>query len=326
MIYTIKEIEEEEWRELWEKCPKSNLLQSWPYGIAKKNSHNLTPVNFLILGEGKPIALVQVLLKKLPIFFSVARINRGPVLIGDHELLDRKDIVLNIINLLISECRKMKCFLLQIAPELEQDDNTAKALSNLGLYKLSNPAWSSGLLNLQMKDEDLLMHLKGKWRNCLRKGHKMGVQVKHTKDNSLDINKVIETYQSLQKDKNFIGLSESLLRELSNKVQKNWQFNIFRAFIDDSEDHIGILVTIEHGDTAIYLIGATNDLGRQHQANYVLLWYAIQFSKNNNCSWFDIGGLNKTTPRGVAHFKNGLKATPYNLIGEWRKIFFPRIF
>lgn len=59
-----------------------------------------------------------------------------------------------------------------------------------------------------------------------------------------------------------------------------------------SDEPIGMLVTVRHGDTATYLIGLTNDQGRQMQANPVLLWQAIRDAKEAGCAWLDIGGLN----------------------------------
>ena len=54
------------------------------------------------------------------------------------------------------------------------------------------------------------------------------------------------------------------------------------------------------------------------QANSVLLWHAILQAKRSGCRWFDVGGLGKSTPRGIAEFKKGINASPYELVGEWR--------
>ena len=116
---------------------------------------------------------------------------------------------------------------------------------------------------------------------------------------------------------------------MAEQNHEDWVFNIFTAKARDSnnsEEYLGILVSIEHGDTAIYLIGATTDKGRKYQSNYVLLWEAILEAGRNGCRWFDIGGLNETTPKGIAHFKKGIQAHPYALIGEWRGFFMPKIF
>ena len=138
---------------------------------------------------------------------------------------------------------------------------------------------------------------------------------------------LIQNYISLQKSKEFKGLSESLIRCLANqKDSSNWKFNLYFAHHKDSTKanlNIGLLVTIMSGDTCTYLIGASNDIGRKLQANTVLLWEAILHAKRLGCKWFDIGGLTEETPKGVADFKKGLNAESYKLSGEW--YFFPKI-
>ena len=71
------------------------------------------------------------------------------------------------------------------------------------------------------------------------------------------------------------------------------------------------------------MIGISNNEGRELQVNYVLLWQAILDAKKNGCMWFDIGGLDATTPIGIAHFKKGVQSDPYYLIGEWRGFIHP---
>ena len=42
---------------------------------------------------------------------------------------------------------------------------------------------------------------------------------------------------------------------------------------------------------------------------------ALLDAKKNGYIWFDIGGLDSTTPKGIAHFKKGVQSAHY-LIGE----------
>ena len=111
---------------------------------------------------------------------------------------------------------------------------------------------------------------------------------------------------------------------MARNNHKLWSFNILKA-IDKDENLLGYLVTIDHGDTSIYLIGLTTEEGRRFQANYVMLWEAILNAKKTGCMQFDIGGLTDETPKGVAHFKNGLKPEMYSLIGEWRGLYLKNI-
>ena len=119
---------------------------------------------------------------------------------------------------------------------------------------------------------------------------------------------------------------DSLIISLAQQQGKGWEFTLFIANeerIADVENSIGMLVSIRHGDTSTYLIGYTNDEGRKQQANYVLLWEAILYAKQSGCDWFDIGGLSSITPKGVAHFKQGINAELYSSVGVWRWITVP---
>ena len=106
-----------------------------------------------------------------------------------------------------------------------------------------------------------------------------------------------------------------------SKLSPRLDFNLYFAFKEDDQNGlpIGVLVSIRAGDTSTYIIATSNDTGRSMQANSVLLWEAIVQAKRDGCSWYDIGGLTKSTPKGIASFKKGLNAEPYTLIGDWIK-------
>jgi len=321
-VYTIKEIYLQEWEKRWQNCQSVNLLQSWQYGDAKQAIENWRPYRFLILNENADeIALVQVLVKNIPIIGAIARINRGPLIIEKVEKQNQDIIAINGIDALISEFRSRGWRMLQIAPELNGNKNVISSLRNFGLRQLSEPTWASGLLSLIPSEDEILMGLNGKWRNCLRKGLRSGISIKKADVNTQNLQIVTDAYEDLKKDKNFSGISRSLIKALSRQNSHNWGLNLFIANETESDQTvkpIGTLVSVRHGDTSIYLIGTTNYIGRKLNANYALLWTAILKAKNDGCQWFDIGGLNKTTPPGVAHFKKGLNAKLYALTGEWR--------
>jgi lipid II:glycine glycyltransferase (peptidoglycan interpeptide bridge formation enzyme) len=82
---------------------------------------------------------------------------------------------------------------------------------------------------------------------------------------------------------------------------------------------LGYRLIIRSGCTALDFLVSTNERGRELDANSALYWHAIVQAKENGCRWFDIGGLNENTTKGIAEFKQGLNAVPYKLVGEWRK-------
>ncbi len=324
--YNIREIDLHEWRELWPRCNNQNILQSWFYGEAKKQSDNLDTVYFVVSDLDGPVSIVQVLIKSLPFNLGLARINRAPLLLHENHNDLKKDIIISSVGLVINECKRRCWIMLQIAPEYEENESFEDRLNDLGLKKLSNTPWASGIIDLKQDEEFILASLNGKWRNCLRKGWKLGTKSKLTNNNSKELNCLIEEYNKLQKEKNFIGLSSDLIQEMSRIEDEYWEFNIFVSPSASDSTIQGTLVSVHYGKSAIYLIGSTTQAGRKNQCNYVLLWEAMQHAKRSGCIYFDIGGLDATTPKGIAHFKKGLNAIPYKISGEWRGFFLPKIF
>jgi len=324
--YTLREIDFDEWESLWPSCENQNILQSWFYGEAKKKSDNLQVFYFVAEDSFKPVSMAQVLVKKLPIKGGIARINRAPLKL-DHSGPSHDQIILDTIELIITECNRRWWLMLQIAPEIENDEIVENRLKEFGLKKISSPSWASAVMDLNDDEDILLSSLKGKWRNCLRKGWKLGVEANRYELNDQQvIAGLVATYKKLQQKNDFIGLSPEMIKNMASKKHEYWKFNIFYALSKNGEGNQGLLVSVHHGNTAIYLIGSSTDEGRNNQCNYVLLWEAIRYAKLCGCQNYDIGGLDQTTPKGIAHFKKGLNAIPYKLSGEWRGFFYPKIF
>ena len=326
-MYLVKEVNYSDWKKNFQNCQKTNMLQCWQYGDAKVEMSRWNVVRFLIMNEdGNAVALAQTLSMTIPLIGGIARMNRGPLLIKRSESgQDTKDIF-KIITALLVEFKKRRWWLVQIAPEINDSELAAKLLKNLGLKKLAVTSYASGLLDLQNDEKKLLKGLKKKWRYCLLKAQDLGLTVSTIVGNSVELETLLSRYKVLQKDNGFVGLPDSLIISMANQVAEDWQFTMFIANKRDSpdiKDCFGMLVSIHHGDTSTYLIGITSDEGRDLQVNYVLLWQAILDAKKNGCMWFDIGGLDATTPIGIAHFKKGVQSDPYYLIGEWRSLMYP---
>ncbi len=325
--WCVRSLNRSEWEAYWRQCSHSNLLQSWQYGSAKEEAEGWRANRFLISDDaGNPVALAQVLSWDLPVLGGVARINRGPIMIGSGAIPQRAGLAIGMaaICTLLREASRRHWWMLQFAPELPSSCSGESGLRMLGFRKLTQIPWESALMPLEASEQELLMRLNGKWRNCMRKGEKMGVVVTHHRTGCNETRQLLRGYSELQNNRGFAGLSDRLIRALiAQGGSAGWQFNIFiacdRGAPPDSEP-LGMLITIESGSTALYLIGLTNNIGRRMQANSVLLWQAILHAKNEGCKWFDAGGLGEATPPGIAEFKRGLNGEPYKLIGEWWKL------
>jgi lipid II:glycine glycyltransferase (peptidoglycan interpeptide bridge formation enzyme) len=326
-VFSVKEITYHDWQNHIQNCQKTNMLQFWQYGDAKTETSRWEAIRFLIIDEDKKsIGLAQVLSLKVPLIGGVARMNRGPILLDSSGNNKSLNVLIKVFSALIDEFKKRHWWLVQIAPEINDLELANNLLKQFGLRKLAVTPYASGLLSLQPNEEQLIMGLKKKWRYSLRKAQGANVNISMQDGNSKNLKVLLSRYSDLKKKNEFNGIADSLILSLAKKKAREWQFNFFIANNDNSsniESCCGILVSVRHGDTTTYFLGVTTAKGRELQVNYLLLWEAILHAKKNDCSWFDIGGLDLSTPKGIMHFKKGLQSEPYSLIGEWRGFLLP---
>jgi len=314
--YIVREINYKEWNSFIPGSIYTSLNQSWEYGEGKVHAEDWDAKRLVIeKSNGKPIALIQLLIRSLPLIGAIARVSRGPLIINHSYNIDKVEI----LDIFLKITKKYKWAMISILPELQYEHALNNKLEAIGLFSRDRVSYGSSLISISGDENKLLMSIDGKWRNLLRKSIKMGVNVSREDVNNHSVSRLISEYNNFKNVKNFSGTSSELLYELSKQLSDNWKFKIFSATLSDSNDvlnTIGKVVVITHGNTTTYLIGYTNNIGRYNNANYLLLWKAIIDAKNEGCQFFDLGGLNQTTTKGVAHFKRGLKGKEYILQGE----------
>lgn len=320
----VREVSHSEWSVYWVDCADQNLLQSWEYGDAKEQSGGWTPKRLVIFNQDKlPIALVQVLTKYIPVFGGIARINRGPLLFDDDSN-NYLELKLQALKILMAEARRRRWWVIQIAPEICDSYDACVGLQKLGLRKQKKTAWASSLIDLSLSIDDLYSNLNRRWKRSLSKASKLGVIVKSTELTEVRLAEVLKSYSVLQTKNQFVGIDGKLIMELSKLRSPEWNFNLFVAELVIEglpTEEVGYRVTIRNGNNVLDFLVSTSPKGRNLEASSALYWQAIVQAKLSGCRWFDVGGLNDETPKGIADFKQGLNGTPYQLIGEWRKWF-----
>ena len=320
----VREVSRSEWSVYWVDCADQNLLQSWEYGDAKGQSGGWTPKRLVIFNQDDfPIALVQVLTKCFPVLGGIARINRGPLLFDDDSI-NYLELKLQALKILMTEARRRRWWVLQIAPEICNSSDARVGLQKLGLRKQKKTAWASSLIDLSVSIDDLYSNLNRRWKRALSKATKLGVIVKTAELTDIRLAEILKSYAVLQTKNQFVGIDDSLITELSKLRSSEWNFNLFVAELvleGLPAEEVGYRVTIHNGRNVLDFLVSTSPKGRDLEVNSALYWHAIVQAKHSGCRWFDVGGLSDATPRGIADFKLGLNGTSYQLVGEWRKWF-----
>ena len=279
-------------------------------------------------GEGSPIALAQVLIKKVGVFFKAARLNRGPLLLrnGLPDSDDGEVNSLEVLKALKMEGKLRKWIYFSVAPEMPFSPEMQDAVIGIGFKSRAIVPAGSSLLQLSCDEDSLMSSLNGKWRNMLRKSQKSNLVISQCEGEAIPALLVENIYKKLKTEKGFNGLSDSILHQFltNNSFGNNVKVSVCsqNEFTLDDRDPAGVLISVHHGDTATYLIGYTNQAGRNFNANYLMLWQAILKAKESGLSYYDLGGLSANTPKGIRKFKSGVNGEEYSLIGEFRSILF----
>jgi lipid II:glycine glycyltransferase (peptidoglycan interpeptide bridge formation enzyme) len=318
--WKVRPIDENEWNRHLSMVNKQNLLHSWDYGSAKSS---VVGWNIERLAVEKPdgdvIALVQVLCYKLFLLGGIAKISRGPLLLDSHSENDRNYI---LTLLAITEyARSVKWRIIQFSLEIPQSKILASQLRAYKFYKQKTTEIGSGLLDLKLDLDALHSNLNRIWKRTLKKIEKHKIVVRLEPTNDLRVKEFLKLYSNMQKNKAFEGINSDLIKLLLKKKSSSFEANFFIAEVTDDDGmtiELGTRVCIKHGNTATDLLLCVNDEGKKYWASTALYWYAIKHYKALGCKWFDIGGLNENTTKGISDYKKGLRPDLYTLMGEWR--------
>jgi Acetyltransferase (GNAT) domain len=296
-----------DWDAHFNRVPRSNLLQSWAYGEAKRRAERFHVRRGALHHQGQVLGIVQALERRFGLA-RLVRINRGPLWTAPVG----PDVIEAAFAALRSSFRLWKRQVLSIAPEIE--NGAFDRFETMGYRRRSAPAWSSAWVDLSMPVDQLRKRLGSKWRNLLNAGERAGVMVRADHDDAA-FAWIVARYQDLIRERGFRGISVDVVRELWALRDDPSDMLVYRSYCDD-RGVAGALI-VRHGTTATYLIGWSDPEGRRIRAMNVLLFGILGDLAARGCAWLDLGGIDKLGTPGIAHFKQGIGGSEYTLAGEF---------
>lgn len=301
--YSIRPIEKNEWLQLAPKCNTYNYRQSWAFGSACALRLNAVCEHIAIQKpNGVIVSLADVRIKKIPFLGGgIAYINGGPLMLLCNDY--NEEIFTKTISAVTNEYNTKRGLTLRIAPPPRADERKKDIdflYLNLG-FTNTNQEKKTLFLDLSLELSVIRKNLHQKWRNCLNKSEKSNIKLLSGKETS-DFKKFIPLFNELIVDKNFsVDLDIDFYKNVQQKSVDFEKFIVTIAEIDGEAiaGHVSSIL----GDTCIYLLGASNSVGRKVNAAYLLQWNAITMAKSVGCLWYDLGGIDQEENPGVYRFK-----------------------
>jgi len=311
----VRDFGQDEWNDFILGSDDLSLMQTWEYGEAKAETGPWKVSRAIFRNDNELLGVAQAMIRMVPF------LNRGLVWINRAPLLKNKTMLASGVYIdILKEIKKywveQKKMYLRIAPPLMASENRYAIFKAAGFsIATETDGWASEIVDLSHSTEDLRKGLHPKWRGHLNRAERLEVTCEIGSSDIL-INEVLDDYKILLNSKRFnINLTPELVMKTQNLLPNSRKMLIFAG--RQNAEKLGSILIASYGNTCMYLIGATNNIGRKVNANHYLIWNAICEMKKRGFRWFDVGGAHPdNTLPGILYFKRGLRGKPYRLMGE----------
>jgi lipid II:glycine glycyltransferase (peptidoglycan interpeptide bridge formation enzyme) len=295
------------WSDILDQFTDANIYQTWAYGAVRWMPRNLS--HLALYKDGALLAAAQLRIARLPFLpAGIAYLRWGPLCHRKEFELDA-DIVAQMIDCLREEYCHRRGLALQVIPNANLGDSRGsmygEALVRSGLQSDScGTRYRTIVVDLSPEPAVIRSRLDQKWRNQLNRSEKNGL-ILDVNDSRNAYREFVALYQAMRQRKQFeTSVDAEEFCRIQDKLASHARMQIFLARVDGHA--IGALVCSLMGDTAIYLLGATNERARELKAAYFLQWQAMLWLKEHGAHQYDLGGIDAEVNPGGYHFKSGL--------------------
>lgn len=297
----------EEWQDLFNAVPHPHLTQAYAYGEAKASTAHWRVDRLVFEREGEPVAICQVLERRIAGFVLMARINRGPMFLDP-----RPDLVtrLSVMQMVRHRYRLGRSGPLIIAPALHETEENRALMKEAGFRVIRGEGWCSSLVDLRQTEEVIRSRFAATWRNRLRSAERSGLTLRVSQSDEA-LQWMLDRHAENMRSKRFSGPSRSLLQALHKSSPGD--FLILQA-LQQGEPVAGMILA-RFGPVAEYYVGWFGEAGRQANCGNFLYWHAICEARRAGHLWFDLGGYYSNDR--FSKFKQNVRGAEYRLTGDW---------
>jgi hypothetical protein len=316
-LFEVDRTSETEWNQLLHQFCDASLYQTWAFGAETWGNDQLS--HFVMKhADGRPAALAQLRLVRVPVIGGgVAYLRWGPVCVPTGGEWDPQ-VFTAAAQALVKEYVHHRKLVLRVIPRgfvgEPANDEARSVWESLGLQlEPDSRSYRTFRLDLAPPLDLLRKQLDQKWRNQLNGAERNGLTIREgTGDDLYAV--FLSLYDSMMARKQFdTSVDVGEFRRVQARLPESQKL---RILITEKEGRpMNGLVASAHGDTGIYLLGATCDEGMKTKGSYLLQWRMVQWLKERGCRWYDLGGINPETNPGVYHFKAGLSGKDVSQAG-----------
>jgi len=303
------------WDELLLTAKDYSIFQSIAWGEFKKSA-NWQPIRYWIRNKnGDVLAMVQLLVKKLPLGINMLWAPGGPVF--QFPSSNAKNLNEQINGLVETIKDRYTHYLVRFNSFVS---NTASLSYNINKVCL-RPIYNLGsgytiLLDLDTSGDEFRSQMTSKHRYYVKKASSS--LLTWTVGNNIEyIKELAIVYQEMMRDKNISNIATNYDGFLLLRKALKENILVLTGYLN------GVPVTscliLIFGQKSYYLYAATRKEGRPVSASYAMFEQLAQELKRRNATLFDFGCIDpeSSSAAGVDHFKGGFGGDIHQYLGEW---------
>jgi Acetyltransferase (GNAT) domain len=319
MPVTARIVDRERWRRLASEFRDHNYRQCWEYAEAMARRTGAKTEQLCVNRRGRPLGLASLRIRSLPgMSTGIAYVSGGP-LVRQGEADASESALETVLGELVSEYVDRRRLVLRVAPTIG-DGEWNRAQERCFLKSGFRPReelrrYNTILVDLARPLEDVRAGFAKKWRYTLGRSERAEIEVAEGIDPTL-----MDDFQGLFGEfvarKSFaVDLGADFYAGVQAELHESERLYVAIASID-GKPAAGVVATLL-GDTAVYLLGASNEAGRRAKAGYLLQWKAIEAASARNLRWYDLGGIDPDGNPGVYEFKSRMGGTELSAPGPY---------
>jgi len=301
----IDSLHDNDWNDILNKFDDANLYQTWAYNEIRSGAKRASTLVLKYNGEIVAAAIVRLFLVPL-IKEGIAYVYWGPM--WRTKGIDPDPVIFSqAIRALRNEYTCRRGLILRIFPLLfnDEDHQYLPLLSKEGyLLNKKNRTGRTLIIDLSGDLATLRKGLEQKWRNCLNRAQRNGLDIIEGDDDNM-YEDFISVYRQMLRRKHFVEPNDiNEFRAIQKLLPQVMKMKIMLC--RQNEQAIAGAIFSAIGNSGIYLFGAINELGMKTNAAYLFQWRFIEWLKENHFTLYNLNGINPEANPGTYRFKAGL--------------------
>ena len=309
VIRTVKHLTRREWDELAPLFDDLSYCQGGSYAEAAAKDVGAHLEFVAILQAENVVGLANIRVKQVPFSgIGVAYALHAPL--SRQRCALSEDFFGYCLDALRAEYVERRALILRIVPPVNGGrglDTQATALEQRG-FRRSNryKARETFVLDLADPLTSIRNAFDRKWRNHLSKAQRSNVDVTIS-ETLAGFDHFEPLLLGLIHKKGFTPptCDVAFFRRVQASAERYERMAVHLAWHDG--ELVAGIVTGLAGNTAVYLLGASNTEGRKLRASYLLQWAVIEHAKSLDKCHYDLGGIDQHANPDVYRFKRGIK-------------------